>query len=302
MIKQYKLFSILIMLLIPFYGLANQIACEIRKKEFTLINWNAWEMGQKNNYPFLQVREQLLSYKPDIVALQEVKRCGSGFYHLLRPNIDFDIQKMWCAENKAYPGRGEGSAGSYGIGLASKFKTLSDKIIREIHGRTVLGAKYLINDKPVWIWSAHTAFVTSPTDTTRLSDFETIAELINHHVSDSAPVILVGDFNADRDNPWGNTDPERGEMQVFFDQGFIDLWREKYPNIDDRPGHTYYDKSRIDYILARDLPLDWHIKKLKVLDNIWCDIGMDNQGRTIGCGTDTRVDHSPILIKIATEI
>ncbi|MDP5211018.1 endonuclease/exonuclease/phosphatase family protein [Microbulbifer sp. 2205BS26-8] len=264
----------------------------------TLINWNAWELGQYNNYPYYEVRKRLLDLNPDILTIQEVKRCGFGFYSLLRDDIDFNDENMWCAEKYAYPGKGNGAAGSYGIGIASKYPTLKSKIIKEINGRTVLGVKYEVHNTPVWIWSAHAAFVKGPSDTTRLEDFHAINEIINLHNTNSEPVILSGDFNADRDRPWGENDPERGEMAVFWDNGFKDVWREVYPDIETKPGYTYYNISRIDYILTKNLPKNWSISDIRVLDNIWCDIGVDNRSKDINCDKEESVDHNPIYLKI----
>ncbi|MCH9692311.1 MAG: hypothetical protein K0U59_09690 [Gammaproteobacteria bacterium] len=69
---------------------------------FTVLNWNAHEMGNNNNYPFTKVREVLLSQNPDFVTLQEVKNCSTGFYNLLRQNINFDSESMFCAQSQAY--------------------------------------------------------------------------------------------------------------------------------------------------------------------------------------------------------
>ncbi|MBQ4852946.1 endonuclease/exonuclease/phosphatase family protein [Pseudoalteromonas sp. MMG012] len=290
--------SLATLLFVP--TLHAQPACDTTQNQFTLINWNAWEMGNNTRYPFSAVRQNLLQYNPDVITLQEVKHCGNGFYSLFQPNVDFNYANMWCAQAQAYPGTGAGSAGSYGIGIASHYSSLSDKVLHEINGRTILGEKYQINGKAIWVWSAHTAFVTSETDKKRLQNFNTISAVINDHVLPNEAVILTGDFNANLDDPWGSNDPERGEMQVFWDNGFEDLWREQYPDINDSLGYTYYNISRIDYILARNLPEHWHIDALEVLNNVWCELGLNNEGKSISCGADGSIDHDPILLRFDT--
>ncbi|MCH9692310.1 MAG: endonuclease/exonuclease/phosphatase family protein [Gammaproteobacteria bacterium] len=154
---------------------------------------------------------------------------------------------------KLTAGSGEGAAGSYGVGIASLTAPKSDKVFRGINGRTMLGARYLFKNQYFWLCTAHAAFIIGPRDNRRKQDFDNIVDMIKRY-SPSEPIILTGDFNANRDYPQDDKDLEKGDMDVFFNEGFVDVWRQLYPNITLNPGYTWRDDRRIDYVLVRNLP------------------------------------------------
>ena len=268
---------------------------------FTLLNWNAWNLGVSNDYPFDGIRSQLLAAKPDIVTLQEVRNCSSqkGFYALLQPDQYFNFNNMWCASSPSYPGSGEGSAGSYGIAMASLFPTASDKYFREMNGRTIMGTKYQIMGQPVWIWSAHTAFKSTHGDYKRRGDIQTVVNFINSKVQPDDIIILTGDFNANLDNIRANygSDPEEGDLTPLFNYGFVDAFRTVYPNANRYPLLTYTG-SRIDFVFTKNLPDDWRMGNTQVLKNPWCAIGKNDKGQNNGCSANQIVDHNPMLLRV----
>ncbi len=62
--------------------------------------------------------------------------------------------------------------------------------------------------------------------------------------ADNIPVIFAGDFNA-----VPHTDGGKNPASVYFQKaGFIDAYRNKYPNPKTHPGHTHDENVRIDQV------------------------------------------------------
>ena len=207
--------------------------------------------------------EWLAERKPDAVALQELKvaeaelpaaELASVGYHavaLCQPgwNGVAVVARSTPEPSRLFPNGGRGLVGVEDAGarfVAACVGALEVVSVYVPNGKTLSHGDY--KQKLVWL--------------------DRLAEVLEARADRDAPLVVMGDINVcqtDRDSFGGekfrgkifHTDDERGRIERIKRAGFVDLYRERYP---EEPGFSCWDYRagsfhkkegmRIDLLLA----------------------------------------------------
>ena len=232
-----------------------------------LVSWNVNGFRAAIRHGFYDFLEK---FKPDIVAIQEIKQSD-------KPLIQADYEVFWNpAKKKGYAGTAvltkiKPLSVSYGIGI--------DKFDDEGRVLTLEFEQFFL---------LNIYFPNSQHGLTRLDfkiEFDEALLKYAEKLRKIKPVVLVGDFNVaheeiDIARPKSNegnagfTQEERRWMTKFLDKGYIDLWRYFHKDVIQYSWWSYRFNARaknigwrIDYIIASQEFLP-HIKNVEILTDV----------------------------------
>lgn len=237
-----------------------------------------------------EFKENILRESPDILCLQEIKAREEqlssddvyikGYHHIWNP-----------AERLGYSGTATYIKDNFPIMDISKGLGIQDFDIEGRVIRTILEEFDLYN-----IYFPNGQRGQERVDY-KLKFYEELLKICNHAHEEGRSIIITGDFNTahqpiDLANPKENENTsgflkiERDWVTKFLDNGFVDVFRNLYP---DRVQYTWWTYRfaarargigwRIDYFLVSSALVS-KIKKIEILDQI--------QGS----------DHAPIILEL----
>lgn len=216
-----------------------------------LWNYNHWESRKQ------VLAEEILRVSPDVIGFQEVRARKVSPHNQSRSQV-FELAKLlgpgYQFEYRPSMEFAESSSEYVHEGLAifSKFPILETASLalsrdshdsNDFHQRMVLRAKLDTPVGPVYFMTTHLSLSAKA----RKRTLPEIGQWTQHL---QEPLVLLGDFNAQfqgDDNP----------LETEF--GFEDAWKAKQQPQQQDPGWTFNSwdpKSRIDYILVRNLQVD----------------------------------------------
>jgi len=245
-----------------------------------IISWNVNGVRAVLKKGFLDF---LKKEKPDILCLQEIKIAKKD---IEKEQFDFsDYEEYWnSAERPGYSGIcvliKSGPTALKAVGLLEVKNGIGiKKFDKEGRVQTLdLGKFYLVN----------TYFPNANHELSRLDyKLEFNNELLKYlkKLEKKKPIIICGDFNVaheeidlarPKDNVGnaGFTNEERDWMTKFLNDGFVDVFRDKYPK---KIQYTWWSYRfnvraknigwRVDYFCISD-KLSKQIKKIEILDKI----------------------------------
>ncbi len=134
----------------------------------------------------------------------------------------------------------------------------------------------------------------------KLAWFEALAAYFADHIDPDAQQVLCGDFNicvsprdvwrgAAADGSVFCTAEERARMQALFDLGFIDLFRDRYPDSD---AHSWWDYRGGAFHRKQGLRIDLILATPAVRERL-VDVVIDRDFRKKKDGL-TASDHAPV--------
>jgi exodeoxyribonuclease-3 len=254
-------------------------------KEIKIISWNVNGLRAILNKGFL---DNIKKLKPDILCLQEIKVHPEQLDDKIK-ELKYDFI-FWNPANKK---------GYSGTALFSKIKPLNVKFNVDSEEDN---KKLLVNEGRLIIAEFDTFYLlnvyvpNAKRDLSRLNLktkewWPTLIKYLNK-LKEKKDIILCGDLNVahteiDLKNPQSNkttktkpghagfTDTERKDFDKLLDNGFVDVFRFKYPNKIQYTWWSYMFKAReknvgwrIDYFIVNKEFLP-KIIDTKILDNIF---------------------------------
>ncbi len=265
-------------------------------KEITLLQFNIWQEGTMIEGGFASIVNHIARLQPDFVTFSEVRN-----YH----NTDFIARLINALSEAGVTYYGERSVST---GIISKYPVLKQKVVYPLQNDrgSVLKACFLVEGREVIVYSAHLDWLNCSSYLPRgygssdwkklpqpVTDIDSlladnrasfrddeIRALLSDAQKEQDKVVLIGgDFNEPSHLDWqADTKNIRDHCDVIiewdcsvllYSNGFVDAFREKYPNAVEYPGFTFAadnpaakldqlvwspdadDRERIDFIYYR---------------------------------------------------
>ncbi len=267
-----------------------------KPKEITLLQFNIWQEGTMIEGGFASIVNHIARLQPDFVTFSEVRN-----YH----NTDFIARLINALSEAGVTYYGERSVST---GIISKYPVLKQKVVYPLQNDrgSVLKACFLVEGRDVVVYSAHLDWLNCSSYLPRgygssdwkklpqpVTDIDSlladnrasfrddeIRALLSDAQKEQDKVVLIGgDFNEPSHLDWqADTKNIRDHCDVIiewdcsvllYSNGFVDAFREKYPNAVEYPGFTFAadnpaakldqlvwspdadDRERIDFIYYR---------------------------------------------------
>ncbi len=265
-------------------------------KEITLLQFNIWQEGTMIEGGFASIVNHIARLQPDFVTFSEVRN-----YH----NTDFIARLINALSEAGVTYYGERSVST---GIISKYPVLKQEVVYPLQNDrgSVLKACFLVEGRDVVVYSAHLDWLNCSSYLPRgygssdwkklpqpVTDIDSlladnrasfrddeIRALLSDAQKEQDKVVLIGgDFNEPSHLDWqADTKNIRDHCDVIiewdcsvllYSNGFVDAFREKYPNAVEYPGFTFAadnpaakldqlvwspdadDRERIDFIYYR---------------------------------------------------
>lgn len=272
------------------------IGCQSEPKEVTLMQFNIWQEGKMIEGGFDAIVDQIVNLQPDFVTFSEVRNYE---------NVDFITHLTTALSEKGVTYYGKSSVST---GIISKYPVQRQEVVYPIENDrgSVMKAHFLVEGKEFVVYSAHLDWLNCSSYLPRgygSSDWKKLPERITDIdslladnrasfrddeiralISDSEKekdkiVLIGGDFNEPSHLDWqADTKDIRDHHGVviqwdcsvlLYSKGFVDAFREKYPDAVAYPGFTFAadnpaakldklvwspeadDRERIDFIYYR---------------------------------------------------
>ncbi|CAJ0574208.1 unnamed protein product, partial [Mesorhabditis spiculigera] len=248
------------------------------EKSFRVVSFNTWQMGLHVEEGMEKLAKHILALEPDIVSLQEVQTPESA------QNLTSLLPEGWTIiyANKLYPD----------VALLTKHRIIEESVENTtagIHARIELP-----DGQQVSFWAYHgfwraygpyAAFNRLVTNLSQILDgehvplkskigrAENVKEILKsrsmaHDLSvlERVPIIIAGDFNSPSHLDWTNeTSHLHGDWvvpwpstEILMENGFIDAYREEFPDPISHPGLTWSTvcKENVEWEYAFPEPQD----------------------------------------------
>ena len=215
--------------------------------------WNVNSLRARLDFVLLWLRER----QPDVLCLQELKLTDAQF-----PHAEF--------EKAGYQALSHGQKGWNGVAILSREAAVLHR--RGLPGQENLGARLVSAQvgglSLTTIYCPNGKSLEHADFPRKLAWLDTlVAHFAENHHADR-PTVLCGDFNVcptslDSWNPEAtrgeifHTDAERARFQSLLDWGFVDVYRQRFPDTRafswwDYRGGAFHRKQglRIDFLLA----------------------------------------------------
>lgn len=255
-----------------------------------LATWNVNGLRARLDF----VLHWLHSREPDLVGIQEVKLEDEKFPH----------EELAAA---GYHALAHGQKSWNGVAILSRER--GDVLERGLPGQEALGARLLTARFSgldfTTVYCPNGKSVTHPDFPRKLAWLDALAEHCEGSRDRDRPAVLCGDFNVCPEpiDSWNeeelhgrifHTDEERRRFRRLLDWGWVDLFRERHPDLqkfswwDYRAGAFHRNMGlRIDFLLATP-PVAARVREVQV-DR---DYRKKKEGRTAS-------DHAPVMAKLA---
>lgn len=223
---------------------------ELEKDFFTVVNWNIWHGGthftkEKDGFDGIErITELIEKAGADIVLMQETYGAGSqissslGFYYY---EASSTIGAVWGAN----------------LSVMSRYPIEDAFMIEE---RSNYGKNYAFNNGGAKIRLAEDRSVIAFSNWyngRKPEDLEGALTAWSNLIDDAEniPIVYGGDFNSVSHLDDG--EGKSGHSRLMTEAGFIDTYRELFPDAKSHPGYTAGRfEDRIDYIYYRGTKLD----------------------------------------------
>ena len=248
--------------------------------------WNI--NGMRARLDFL--RHWLRDRRPDVVGLQELKLTDENFPHAELAEEGYQAvthgQKSW--NGVAILSRGEASVTQRGLpGQEALGARLISVEVEDLSFTTI----YLPNGKHV----GHDDFPR------KLAWLDALLHHVEEHCDRERPAILCGDFNVcptaldswnEEDFRDGifHTDEERARFRRLLAAGFVDLFRETFP---DRQAFSWWDYRGGAFHRKQGLRIDFLLATPAVVERVRA-VEIDREYRKKKEGL-TASDHAPVF-------
>lgn len=267
-----------------------------KPKEITLLQFNIWQEGTMIEGGFASIVNHIARLQPDFVTFSEVRNYN---------DTDFIARLINALSEAGVTYYGERSVST---GIISKYPVLKQEVVYPLQNDrgSVLKACFLVEGREVVVYSAHLDWLNCSSYLPRgygssdwkklpqpVTDIDSlladnrasfrddeIRALLSDAQKEQDKVVLIGgDFNEPSHLDWqADTKNIRDHRDVIiewdcsallYSNGFVDAFREKYPNAVEYPGFTFAadnpaaklnqlvwspdadDRERIDFIYYR---------------------------------------------------
>ncbi|MDO4703843.1 endonuclease/exonuclease/phosphatase family protein [Tannerella sp.] len=267
-----------------------------KPKEITLLQFNIWQEGTMIEGGFASIVNHIARLQPDFVTFSEVRNYN---------DTDFIARLINALSEADVTYYGERSVST---GIISRYPILKQEVVYPLQNDrgSVLKASFLVEGREVVVYSAHLDWLNCssylprgygssdwkklPLPITEIDSLladnrasfrdDEIRALLSDAQKEQDKVVLIGgDFNEPSHLDWqADTKNIRDHHDVviewdcsalLYSNGFVDAFREKYPDAVDYPGFTFAadnpaakldqlvwspdadDRERIDFIYYR---------------------------------------------------
>lgn len=236
------------------------------------------------------VRHWLRDRQPDLVGLQELKLTDAQF-----PAAEFEAEGYRCLTH--------GQKAWNGVAILSRRPM--ELVRRGLPGEDAFGARLITARSEdlsfTTVYCPNGKHLGHDDFSGKLAWYESLLELIETEYDSSRPEVLCGDFNICPDglDSWDeagmkgeifHTDEERQRLNSLLGWGFVDLFRQLYP--DDR-AYSWWDYRAGAFPRNRGLRIDFLLGTESIAKRLQ-QVEIDREYRKKKEGL-TASDHAPVF-------